>query len=502
MAADVIDLCTEILSPTADADRDAALVRMAMADHILGLDGKKLMGFQREAVPHLAASTRWGLFDDPGLGKTFQGILAVPDRAPILVACPAGMKFNWARDIHLLRPDYSVVVPRGHASWRWPRARQAVVCGYETLPPAQREIDRKKQEVAGLAPTTHSAEKLRRQISKLEYWRSKLTLPQPGTFMLADEAHRVRNPSTRCAMRWRELLALCLYDGGRVGIMTGTPLRKEKEELWSVLQAAGLARLAFAAKAEYEARFRQEGFVGDALRRVSIRRLRDDVLPDLPKKTRETFLVGIGAKERRVLDDLVKALRELGIDFERATIDVLSTESERGIIRERISAVRKALATSKLHALKDIVEAAEREKTRLVVACCHRAPIDWCAARPHWGRISGAESSREKQRIQNEFQAGRLRGVALTMRSGGEGITLHRAWRMIFVDLDWTPASVSQCEDRILRIGQEAQRVLYTSLVADHPLERRVDFLLRQRQDMIERTVDASAIRPEGGSRG
>jgi SNF2 family DNA or RNA helicase len=88
----------------------------------------------------------------------------------------------------------------------------------------------------------------------------------------------------------------------------------------------------------------------------------------------------------------------------------------------------------------------------------------------------------------DDFQAGRLAGVALSITAGGLGLTLTRAASVLFVDKSYTPAENAQAEDRVCRYGQK-RAVMIDSLVADHPLDRRIDEILTRKALVIGQVV-------------
>jgi SNF2 family DNA or RNA helicase len=107
--------------------------------------------------------------------------------------------------------------------------------------------------------------------------------------------------------------------------------------------------------------------------------------------------------------------------------------------------------------------------------------------------MSGAVNAATRTETVAAFQAGRLRGIALTIGAGGVGLTLTRSPHALFVDLAWTPADNSQAEDRVYRIGQ-TRGVTITRLIADHPIDQHVTRLLTVKQRTIAASVEASAV--------
>src|SRR5262249_3326827 len=138
---------------------------------------------------------------------------------------------------------------------------------------------------------------------------------------------------------------------------------------------------------------------------------------------------------------------------------------------EKFSEARAKLAQSRIRAMLEVVGQFEQHGEPLVVFSAHRGPVGALADRAGWEVITGDTEPPRRREIVEAFQAGRLKGIALTIRAGGTGLTLTRASTALFVDLDWTPANNLQAEDRLCRIGQEAGHVRIIQMVSDHPLD-------------------------------
>ena len=154
------------------------------------------------------------------------------------------------------------------------------------------------------------------------------------------------------------------------------------------------------------------------------------------------------------------------------------------------SAVRERLACTRTKALKEFVELYEEQREPLVVFSAHKAPVEALKGREGWEIITGDTSPSERQSITSRLQAGGLKGIASTIQAGGVGLTMTMASTVLFVDLDWVPANNLQAEDRVCRIGQEANSVQVVRMVSDHVLDRRVLEVL-DRKAKLERMVVA-----------
>jgi SWI/SNF-related matrix-associated actin-dependent regulator 1 of chromatin subfamily A len=149
-----------------------------------------------------------------------------------------------------------------------------------------------------------------------------------------------------------------------------------------------------------------------------------------------------------------------------------------------------ALAESRVKAVEEFVESYEDAGEPLVVFSAHVAPVKALAAREGWAAITGETPAEARTEIVRRFQAGELKGLACTMAAAGVGITLTRASTAVFVDLDWTPAINSQAQDRLHRIGQTAESVLYVRFTSDHPLDLHIHNLIVKKMDLIDRAIE------------
>lgn len=478
------DIATELAAHAEQIRQDmaAASTHVATIEAELTPRGLALFQHQREGIAWLAPRRRGALFCSMGTGKTVQALLAAPHGAPTAVVCPASVKLNWRNEALRWRPDARVRVLQGRAKWEWPMPGEIVIGNYEVLP----ELDR-----AG-----------RRKSIPERYG-----LPAPGTVVIGDELHYCKSSVAKRSQSMRAVTAAALAVDGRAWGLTGTPLVNRPQELWNVLKCLQLAEEAFGTWKEFRALLggyqgrwgtkwdgEIDASVPTRLQRVSLYRKREDVL-DLPPKMRVSIEVPgkFPPDVRKLLDEVLDALAEQGVDLDEAA-ELIDLTKVSGAAFEQLSKARAALATAKIPSMLELVEACEEEGEPLIVFSAHRAPIDVLAKRRGWATITGSQKAEERQESVRAFQAGELRGIACTIKAGGIGITLTRAAHEIFVDLAWTPADNNQAEDRACRIGQ-TRSVLVRRLVADHELDRRIEQVLRAKQEIIDATVEPSAVR-------
>lgn len=140
---------------------------------------------------------------------------------------------------------------------------------------------------------------------------------------------------------------------------------------------------------------------------------------------------------------------------------------------EEGGAVKRFLFTmnepsAKLDALMELLEnrisynteTGEWEGEQIVIFSQFRQAIDLLEKRLvqkgyPYGILHGGVSQEDRTKAVQEFQSGRLRVFAGTIKAGGVGITLTAASTVVFIDRDWSPSINSQAEDRLHRIGQK-----------------------------------------------
>jgi len=152
--------------------------------------------------------------------------------------------------------------------------------------------------------------------------------------------------------------------------------------------------------------------------------------------------------------------------------------------------VRAELASSRTEAAHALADECEEQECPLVVFSAHVEPVRSLGARAGWAYIDGSTSMEDRERIVDQFQNGKMPGIALSIRAAGVGLTLTRAWKAVFVDLDWTPAGNAQAEDRLCRIGQTHDHIEIVQMVSDHPLDLRVLELLAEKSRVIDGAIE------------
>jgi SNF2 family DNA or RNA helicase len=503
-------------------DLQAAQDRIALIDEEIQKQsqGKEKL-FQHQKVGACWLTLRHGalLADEQGVGKTLTAITAIPAGVPVLVVGPAVAKSVWMAEVKRWRPHMRVSVLKGRNSFRWPEPGEMLVSNYDIMPEVHGKRPDGSMCTGELPPEPcpgcwkgesgkptagrhiPSCEKRGRVLERRERCQGChgfLKLAHPRTVVIYDEAHMLRNSGSKRARRASGLAHAARGAGGRTWLLTGTPMVNAPNELWNCLAVADLAREAFGSWKDFLELFNGQeaprggvewGEPGDEIvermQRVSLRRMRRDVLKDLPPKLYQSLPVEIDASTLKACESF---LREQG----KSVDEIVRLLAEEKFPIQLMSRIRAALATAKIPAMLELVEDNEERGEPLIVFSAHRAPIDTLAKRPGWAVITGDTSVDKRGEIERDFQAGKYLGIGLTIQAGGVAITLTHAHEELFVDRAFTPAENAQAEDRAARIGQRLG-VIVKTLVGNHALDERVTEILIAKTRLITLAVDASA---------
>ena len=453
--------------------RSAGLVALSAAtdaaldDLVPPTLGGELKPFQRAGVEYLLKQRRSFLADEQGLGKTVEALATIEaDRAyPAIVVCPASLKLNWMREIERWLPARSARMLDGNRG---------------AVPPADLTVVN-YDIVAG----------------RLE----ALTALAPRAVAL-DESHYCKNPGAKRTQAAQRLCAAVPREG-LVLALTGTPLMNRPPELISQLRILG--RLGdFGSGAQFGQRFRGQ----DAHQRLHwhlrarcfARRLKADVLPQLPAKTRAVVPVALDneAEYRLAERDVIAWLRSQPLDLRALDAKVAAALRAQRLVR--LNALKLLAARGKLHAALHWIHDFLSSGERLVVFAGHRevqhAVLERFPAALH---VLGDDSQRARDTAVQAFQApdSDSQLIVCSIEVAGQGITLTRSSNVAFLELAWTPAKHDQAEDRCHRIGQQ-DAVNATYLLAADTIDETIATLLERKRAVIGAVTDGRE-EDEGG---
>jgi SWI/SNF-related matrix-associated actin-dependent regulator of chromatin subfamily A-like protein 1 len=412
--------------------------------------GGELRPFQRAGVTYALDARRCFLADEQGLGKTVQALatLEADDAYPAIVVCPASLKLNWRREIEHWLPHRSVTVVSGTGVVA--PAADITVINYDIV---------------------HAH-------------RVRLAVSRPAALVL-DESHYIKNPRAKRTQAVRRLAQALAPDALRLAL-TGTPVMNHAEELIAQLRVIG--RLEdFGSGARFARRFQgvgaEERIHWHLRRRCFVRRLKADVLPQLPAKEHVVVPVALDNEReyRQAEKDVIAWLREQPLDLGELEAKVAAAlRAER---LAQLNVLKRLAARGKSGAALAWIDDFLASDEPLVVFCGNREVQELALRRfPDALHLVGDDSIEQREAAVRAFQdPGGPQLMIASTRIGGQGITLTRASHVAFLDLEWTPAMHDQAEDRLHRIGQRDAVTAWYLLAAETIDETMIELIARKR---------------------
>lgn len=458
-------------------------------------EGLAYMPFQKAGIEYSLGKRDVLIGDEMGLGKTIQAIGIInfnPKVERVLVICPASLKINWSRELEKwLVKKYTI----GIANKEFPNTN-IVVVNYDILKKHHDSLRSVAWDVA-----------------------------------IIDECHYLKNPK---AQRTAEVLGkwhrqeekkITAIPARKKIFLTGTPIVNRPIELWPILKYSMPESLGRNWKYYvlrycdgYQSRYGWDVSGASNLEELQeklrenlmVRRLKADVLTELPAKRRQIIELPINGyrdqikKEKAAWERKEKAIEELQLAVELAKASEDPKEYEQAVLKLKegarlafteIASVRHETALIKVPSVVEHILGCLEEEDKLVVFAYHRDVIAEIKqsleeAGVQCVVLTGDTPQEKRQQAVDGFQNNsKVRVFIGNILAAGVGITLTASSHVVFTELDWVPGNVSQAEDRTHRIGQR-NSVLVQHLVIDESIDAKMAQALVDKQRVIDEALD------------
>lgn len=413
------------------------------------------------------------LADDMGLGKTHQvmGLLchvrATRPDAIVLVVCPRGVLEHWVNLLTTFAPDLGVHVFHG-ADRRLPVAspdNPLIVTTYDILVRSSTELTAGQWDI-----------------------------------IVFDEAQRIKNPRTKAARSARRLEAHFKV------ALSGTPLENRLLELWSVVELVLPGYLG--SQREFKETYRHPSQPQLALLRrrlgvLTLRRLKEQVLSDLPEKVEDLRYCKLTPHQKRVysnihagaIPDIAAILADTDQEIPFIHIFALMTRLKQVCNHSTLGSDTPSLesgSSGKLEILDEILNEALEGGQQIVVFSQYVKMLELLSKHlggQDIGHLMLTGATRDRGRVIRRFNSGQHERVMLaSLLAGGVGIDLTGASVVIHYDRWWNPAKENQATDRVHRMGQK-RFVQVFKLITRDTIEERIDNLIRRKIALFEEVV-------------
>ncbi|MBD5356902.1 MAG: DEAD/DEAH box helicase [Bacteroides sp.] len=434
----------------------------------------KLRDYQKEGVKwinYLYTNNMGGcLADDMGLGKTVQTIAmltrCVPKATkPSLIVMPKSLLFNWQEEFKKFAPEIKVTTHYGpNRNFEESMKGQVILTSYAML---------------------------RNDIETF--------INQQFEYVILDESQNIKNVDTQVTK------AVWLLKGAHRLAISGTPIENNLSELYSLFHFLNPAM--FGSLKEFSDKYatpiQKDGDeeAANALRRkvfpFILRRLKSDVLTDLPERTEQVLTVEMSPQQEALYEERRKYFAgEIENTIAKSGVNKASFELLQALLELRqIASVPEEksngnISSPKIDLLMEYLMSAVRNGHKVVVFYNFLAGIELTAHKLDLENISyevmtGATRDRKKvvERFQNDDEC---RVMLMTIKSGGVGLNLVAADTVFVVEPWWNKATEEQAINRLHRIGQKKSVNCYFLITAGTIEEK-----IRQLQEKKSALVDA-----------
>ncbi|KAK8943573.1 CHD3-type chromatin-remodeling factor PICKLE [Platanthera guangdongensis] len=464
------------------------------------LSGGTLHPYQLEGLNFLryswSKSTHVILADEMGLGKTIQSIAFLASlfeerTSPHLVIAPLSTLRNWEREFLTWAPQMNVVMYFGSAQAR------TVIRDYEFFFPKGKTKKNKKKSFQD-AKLRKRAKRTKFDVLLTSYeminMDSVSLKPINWKCMIVDEGHRLKNKESKL------FLQLKLFNAKHRVLLTGTPLQNNLDELFMLMHFLDDGK--FPSIEDFQEEFRdinQEEQIARLHKLLAphlLRRLKKDVMKDLPPKKELILRVDLSVKQKEYYKAILTRNYQILARRGGSQISLINVVMELRKLCCHVFMLEGVEPTEPLDAdegLKQLLDSSgkmqlldkmmmklKEQGHRVLIYSQFQHMLDlledylsfkkWCYERID-GKISGAERQIRIDRF-NARNSARF-CFLLSTRAGGLGINLATADTVIIYDSDWNPHADLQAMARAHRLGQTNKVMIYR-LVTRGTIEERM----------------------------
>ncbi|MDF2699300.1 MAG: SNF2-related protein [Haloplasmataceae bacterium] len=413
------------------------------------------------------------LADDMGLGKTIEVITLIQSYVneeenikPTLIVCPASLVLNWEMEINRFAPGLKALCVIGTQSQRSELLKsyqdyQIIITSYDYL---KRDID--------------------------EY-RDKEFM-----YHIIDEAQYIKNNNTLNSKSVKQIRSVCRF------ALTGTPVENNLAEIWSIFEFV-LPGYLYSYKKFYDQLEvpivkNNDKKAVEKLRKIVIpfilRRLKRDVLKELPDKTETTLFVNLEGEQKKLyLANLAMIKEQLSEKIETSGFN-----NSKIIILSMLTRLRQLCChpslyyedyqdeSAKLNMCIDLIESSKASGHKILLFSQFTSMLDIIKTKLIENEVShyvleGSTKKEERKRLVEEFNQDDTTVFLISLKAGGTGLNLTAADVVIHYDPWWNISAQNQATDRTHRIGQKNNVTVY-KLIAKDTIEEKILKLQENKQ--------------------
>nr|WP_274292787.1 SNF2-related protein [Clostridium perfringens] len=457
----------------------------------------ELRPYQKEGFKWINEITDLGfggvLADDMGLGKTLQIIafLLSQKKSKSIVVVPTSVIYNWMDEFEKFAPSIKIGLVHGSKS-----KRDKVLRDFKRglgIKVEEENLKEKSYEKYDVLLTTYGT------LKNDEKAYENLSFD----YCIIDEAQNIKNPAAQATLSVKNIKSRCNI------ALTGTPIENNLMELWSIFDFVMPGYLF--TKDRFRERFiLDESNLSELKSLITpfiLRRLKEDVLSELPEKLEKKYLVEMKGKQKQLYSFYVKAIKNQlneNKSSEKSGRDKINLFSYLTKLREicldpSLVVPDYTGGSSKLTVVKEIVKDASESGKKILLfsqftSVLQKIEEDFKKEDISYLYLDGGTSAKDRvERVKKFNEDSNIKVFLISLKAGGVGLNLTSASMVIHFDPWWNPAVEDQATDRAHRFGQE-NKVEVIKLVAKDTIEEKIVLMQEDKRELIKSLMDGKTM--------
>ncbi|HAT4307604.1 TPA: DEAD/DEAH box helicase [Clostridium perfringens] len=461
----------------------------------------ELRSYQKEGFKWINEITDLGfggvLADDMGLGKTLQIIafLLSQKKSKSIVVVPTSVIYNWMDEFEKFAPSIRIGLVHGSKS-----KRDKVLRDFKRglgIKIEESNLKEKSYEKYDVLLTTYGT------LKNDEKAYENLSFD----YCIIDEAQNIKNPAAQATLSVKNIKSRCNI------ALTGTPIENNLMELWSIFDFVMPGYLF--TKERFRERFiLDESNLSELKSLITpfiLRRLKEDVLSELPEKLEKKYLVEMKGKQKQLYSFYVKAIKNQlneNKSSEKSGRDKINLFAYLTKLREicldpSLVVPDYTGGGSKLTVVKEIVKDASESGKKILLfsqftSVLKKIEEDFKKEDISYLYLDGGTSAKDRvERVKKFNEDSNIKVFLISLKAGGVGLNLTSASVVIHFDPWWNPAVEDQATDRAHRFGQE-NKVEVIKLVAKDTIEEKIVLMQEDKRELIQSLMDGKTMDGKG----
>ena len=406
------------------------------------------------------------LADEMGLGKTIQIIafLLSQKGKKSIVITPTSLIYNWRDEFKKFAPSLKVGIIHGD------KKNRVVMM--------EKDFD--------VIVTTYGLIK-----NDYEYYKEK-----EFDFCIIDEAQNIKNSKAQNTKYVKAIKASC-----RIAL-SGTPMENNLMELWSIFDYIMPGYLL--SEAKFKEKYLKEDMydeLKELIKPFILRRLKKDVIDELPNKIEKKFMVEMEKNQKAVYQSYIKEVRQKLYSGEDNKITVFSylTKLRQLCLDPSLILDDYVGRSAKIEAALNIVNMAIAENRKVLIfsqftSVLQKLGDELSEKNIGYLYLDGSTKANKRVEMVKEFnESEELKIFLISLKAGGTGLNLTSSDLVLHFDPWWNPAIEDQATDRAHRIGQQ-NIVEVIKLIAKDSVEENIIRLQEDKRELINKVISGEEI--------